>query len=368
MNTNHSRLHARRPDGFTLIELMLATGLALFLLLGLVKIISMVNTTFADARVLIDLQNQCRSAQMLLQEDLSHISVIPQAPRPVEMDEGFLCLGSTTTNVNDPNRYQRGGLWLVDQDILNDANGRAGFAAFTVFNREKPFTFTDPTVVGNTNPRTMQTPYAEVIWFVFKNDLYRVTVPFVNSPDAPRNYYAFNGKGSETSSTVTGARLPHVRMISPGMLGDYANRSMRAVWSRLTGGALTDLPDQYEGCVVLPNVIMFKIQIYDPREKRYRDINDLNQSQYYDPQGFRYPNISGLGGINYDSGSTLSYVGNTAGTDDASVYENRDIYDTNSYQPPTTAFMPGMRIIVRAFDPDSGTVREFRVGRDFQTR
>ncbi|MBQ4143919.1 MAG: hypothetical protein IJD43_10640 [Thermoguttaceae bacterium] len=367
MNTNHSRMHARRTDGFTLIELMLATGLALFLLLGLVKIISMVNTTFADTRVLIDLQNQCRSAQMLLQEDLAHISVVPKAPRPVEMDDGFLCLGTTTRNVSDSSRYTRGDLRLIDRDVNEiEKNGRAGFAAFTVFNREKPFTFTDPKSFGNSSPRTMQTPYAEVIWFVYKNDLYRMTVPFVNSPAEPRNYYSANAQLS--ASVSSGMELPFVRMISPGMLGDFQNRAMRAVWDSLTGNSSFQTQD-LQASMILPNVVMFEIQLYDPREKRYRAVNELNNSQYYDPQTFRHPSrTTGMSGIDYDSGSTLSYLGSTAANDDSSVYKNRDMYDTNSYQPPTTAFVPGMRIIVRAFDPDSGTVREFRVGRDFQTR
>lgn len=379
MKRFHPALRSRKPHGFTLIELMLATGLGLMLLVGLVKIIAMVNTAFADTRVLIDLQNRCRSTQMILQQDLSHISVTPQAPRPFQLDDGYLSLGSVTSDVRNENKLKRGNLWLVDSDLVENS---CDYAAFTVFNRENPFTFTDP----NNSNRTLQTPYAEVVWFVYRNDLYRVAVPFVNSPQLAKNYSA---NANRTESHVTSA-IPTVRMISPGMLGDFPNRLMNYgtgvgnfLWNQCSSNGGSTVANQLLNCMVLPNVISFKVQVWDPWNERYYDLNEMGSSNYYDHKTFRYgssPLNSTGTTVRYDSGSTLSYVGSSAaastssvlGTHQNAVARSNGNYfhpdETNDYyQPPTTAFLPGMRIIVRAFDPDSGTVREFRVGHEFRT-
>ncbi len=390
MKTFHSerRFHTRR--GFTLIELMLATGLGLMLLVGLIKIIAMVNESFAETRVLIDLQNRCRSAQMLLQQDLSHISVTTRAPRPVQMDDGYLSLGRITANATDNSKLQRGNggttINLVDTEIVN--KGVYDFAAFTVFNRENPFTFTDPSNVN----RTIQTPYAEVVWFVYRNDLYRVVVPFVNSPEQAANYL---GVGNKNNNCYISSQLPTVRMISPAMLGDLNNRLMlnhsnsrSFLWSYCEtpqGNQLptTTLGKQLANCMVLPNVINFRVQVWDPQREEYCDLPDTRSNTYYNGKTIRYANtdLSMTGGtIYYDTGSTLSYVGSDNGSTSSALgtynsevaYSNGNYFRPNGsdsyYRPPTTAFMPGMRIIVRAFDPDSGTVREFRVGQDFRMK
>ncbi len=347
MKTFHHKSHLRKSKGFTLIELMLATGMGLALLLGLVKIVSMVNATFTDTRVLIDLQNRCRTAQMLLQQDLSHISVTPQPPRPIQMDDGYLCLG-TLTNAGT-SKTSRNNLDLVDRDMVKS---KFDFVAFTVFNRENPFSFTDPK-----QNRTLQTPYAEVVWFVYQNDLYRVTLPFVTASSEPENY------SSGTGNNLT----PMVRRITPGMLGDLDKRMMDNILSNVSN-------NQLKKFMALPNVIMFDVEVYDPSEgkKDYVSIREMRERSYYQKTENSSTSSSSQNfTIYYDTGSTLSLsdASDVGGQDsnDEYVYANNDIYQKNSSDIPTTAFLPGMRIVARAFDPDSGTIREFRVGQDFRT-
>lgn len=361
MKTFHHEPRLRKSKGFTLIELMLATGMGLALLLGLVKIISMVNATFADTRVLIDLQNRCRTAQMLLQQDLSHISVTPQPPRPIQMDDGYLCLGTltnTTTKTSNNGRSLSEMVDVRDGNLSEVTNEKVKtFAAFTVFNRENPFSFPDP---SNRN-RTLQTPYAEVVWFVYQNDLYRVTLPFVTASSEPESYSSGTGSNSLT---------PSVRRITPGMLGDLDKRMMDNILSNVSS-------DYLKKFMVLPNVIMFDVEVYDPsdEQKNYVSVREMNDRSYYKKENSSSSSSSSNSfTIRYDTGSTLA-LADASKTSDASadssdeyVYVNDDIYQKNSSDVPTMAFLPGMRIIVRAFDPDSGSVREFRVGQDFRTR
>lgn len=345
--------HRTKLKGFTLIELMIATTLGLILLGGLVSIVAMVNTSFSDTRVLIDLQNRCRSTQMLLQNDLSHISVTPQPPRPTQADDGYLSLGQSNIKFSDDSsaKINRDGVPLVDTSIVSNVYH---YAAFTVFNRENPFSFTDPSDPS----RTLQTPYAEVVWFVYNYDLYRVVVPFVNSPDTATNYPA--------------SGWPTVRMISPALLGVPSKRIMNTINSYINS-------NQIKQFMVLPNVCCFDVQVYDPLgkkketdliEKKYEDVSSLGSYLYFKgiSGNFQTKTISSFSAY-YDTGSVLSVNNSTGET----TQDNGNTYvDPNTYKQtnlvPTTAFLPGMRIIIRAFDPDSGTVRQFRVGQDFRTR
>ena len=332
-------VHRTKRNGFTLIELMIATTLGLMLLGGLVQIVAMVNTSFSDTRVLIDLQNRCRSTQMLLQNDLSHISVTPEPPRPTQTDDGYLSLGVSNLTFADTSKTSRGGVALVDTDIVNA--GKHHYVAFTVFNRENPFTFTDP----NDSTRTLQTPYAEIVWFVYKYDLYRVVVPFVNEPETAKNY--------PTSG------LPKVRMISPGLLGVPSKRIMNTINNYIND-------NQIKQFMVLPNVCYFGVQVYNPEsdKKEYEDIQSLGD--YFKGSNYNPKDISSFKAY-YDTGSFLSETNSGNSTTQNDTYVNPNTFNRTDLVP-STSFLPGIRIIVRSFDPDSGTIRQFRVGQDFRTR
>ncbi len=338
-------MNVRRTQfkGFTLIELMIATTLGLILLGGLVSIVAMVNTSFSDTRVLIDLQNRCRSAQMLLQNDLSHISVTPQPPRPTQADDGYLSLGVSNLTFADTSKTTRGSgsdkVDLVDQTIVTA--GKSHYAAFTVFNRENPFTFTDP----SDSSRTLQTPYAEVVWFVYKYDLYRVVVPFVNSPETAKDY------------PTTG--WPSVRMISPALLGVPSKRIMYTINSYINS-------NQIKQFMVLPNVCHFCVQVYNPIDKDYNEIPTMGSYFKGSNANVQTKTISSFTAY-YDTGSFLSDSNSTGSTTQNDTYVDPNTYNRTD-QVPSTAFLPGLRIIIRSFDPDSGTIRQFRVGQDFRTR
>lgn len=333
-------VHRIQLKGFTLIELMIATTLGLILLGGLVSIVAMVNTSFSDTRVLVDLQNRCRSTQMLLENDLSHISVNPEPPRPTQADDGYLSLGVSSLTFADSNKTSRGGLALVDSNIVNA--GKNHYAAFTVFNRENPFTFTDP----SNSARTLQTPYAEVVWFVYKYDLYRVAVPFVNSPEAVQDY--------------SNSGLPYVRMISPALLGVPSKRVMNTISNYINN-------NQIQQFMVLPNVCYFGVQVYDPQKKQYHDIDSIKSEDYFKggKTNVQTKTISSFTAY-YDTGSFLSDSTSTGNTTQDETYVDPNTYKRDLV--PSSAFLPGMRIIIRSFDPDSGTIRQFRVGKDFRTR
>ena len=244
--------------------------------------------------------------------------------------------GATITFA-DTNKTSRGGTSLVDVDILNA--GKNHYAAFTVFNRENPFSFTDP----NDSSRTLQTPYAEVVWFIYKYDLYRVVVPFVNSPETAQNY------------PTTG--WPNVRMISPALLGVPSKRIMNTISSYINN-------NQIKQYMVLPNVCHFCVQLYNPNDKDYNEIPTMGT--YFSNGNIQTKTISVFTAY-YDTGSVLTETNSATSTTQNDTYVNPNTFNRTDLVP-STAFLPGLRIIVRSFDPDSGTIRQFRVGQDFRTR
>ncbi|MDO5113105.1 MAG: hypothetical protein Q4E67_01890, partial [Planctomycetia bacterium] len=144
--------------------------------------------------------------------------------------------------------------------------------------------------------------------------------------------------------------------------------------------------------MVLPNVIHFEVQLWDPQKNQYvvpwgevggQDIAPTPYESGTSPEKdyFAWRDNTPQ---TYDTWSTLMLVSSQKGgeltsastTGDGSVVIVTGIFADNTESetsesekfPPSTAFLPGVRIVVRAFDPSSGQVREFRVAQDFRTR
>lgn len=372
-NSRTSRLvQVSIRSGFTLVEMLLATALALILLVSVIQIFLMMNNGFAESRVLLDLLGRVRNAQLTLQSDLSHYTTVMMPPRSAWMEDGYFSCGKLP-NVTSIGLQSEGGGFYQKGGAANAANGANRvfldsrmidpeqdyhYIAMTVCNTDAPFHFTE-------QGETHDTPYAEVVWFVYQNDLYRVVVPIVPQKN----------DSATVAAGAAAAGIPAYRQVNLGLLGHRNHRITNQLSTVLAGTTL-------QNYLVLPNVVSFRVDVWDPNTKSYVSMSTINASQYYSIQTNSIPNAGALGGGGYvyDTWSTLMMNGKTnvngaaannngnlpAGLADRMEAFNGAVYTDASIRPPSQAFLPGVRVTVRAFDADTGQMREFRVAQDFR--
>ncbi|MDO4570517.1 MAG: hypothetical protein Q4D38_09050 [Planctomycetia bacterium] len=375
----------QRSRGYTLIEILLATGLSLILLVTMIRIFQMTNEGFAESRILMDFLGRTRAAQQLLEADLSRFTTTMRPPRPVEAEDGYFSTGTvvstithnTTSAIHD--RVYIG--YSSGETKSNDTttNYPCNYIALTVFNKDNPFRYVDP----SNSSRILETPYAEVVWFVYQNNLYRVYCPFVPAPEEAATYA--NGSLSNTPYAFGGTRrIPTVRMISPGLLGDMRNRLMYVadgtapfLWNYVSSDA--NLQNSIRDYLVLTDVIRFEVELWNPDAEQYQSFGELG-NYFATSTGMMYrgQSVRATGsGPYYDTGSTISFenLGNNPTATELPTLSgmaitNRGLYarDGSYTTLPSSAFLPGIRVTVTAVDQDTGQVRKFHVSQDFRTR
>ena len=488
------------------------------------------------------LTGQARTAQTLLQKDLSLRTAVPRPPLAVEAEKGYFSCGNLPISYrNMVNAFtdrdvvalviaENNWEFKVDPEllapnfigtkkalqspamtesqkldavlrslnsaeyisILNElAKQVSGYVSMTVCNHDEPFRFTSKDATSR--DVDYETPYAEVVWFVYQNNLYRVMVPVVpaSDPSECRTVFPINtvpdsiifgqvplyGKPKtlpkKSGQDIPVRTFPIYRKISLGLLGDPRYRMMTAYFG-LTGSEgymITPNYDDFwepknvpyiwgwlneiesvsgkahvekllENYLVLPNVIQFQVEVWNPRvwdekvwnprkqpepgyERMYvqkyiilgkdvpgmsdklpGDPNPIPQREsengdwpdYYTKNQPKYYLFSrsiyeqGILGRSverrrqdlfscYDTWSTqLSDIPNssTPGEWTTEIYDKDDkniSYDVVgpgntkdfSIPPPYIAPLPGIRVTIRTFDPDTGQVKMFRVVQDFRT-
>ena len=421
-----------KSAGYTLIEILLATSLSLILLVSVIRIFLMMSDSFGNSRSFMDMMGKVRNTQALLQKDLSLHTAPTRSPLPVDGEVGYFSCG------NIPTTYQNSLTAFTDMNVVQYENQEPrvdptlfggsqnglgelvnGYVGMTICNHEEPFRFSVGVGSAAVN---YETPYAEVVWFVYKNNLYRALVPVVPSrnltecatifPDSSAGAYP-----GPVPTLYDGKSFPVYRKMNLGLLGDPRYRMMTAfqsaatnpmtpaeflkgsnvpyiwgrIWSSIDSAASATDADRakrvMESWLVLPNVIQFQVEVWDPKSKRYISLGK-DPSDYY----VFHSVVSARAGTErndlcycYDTWSSLlcSINYDTPQPWTAAVYSNRTQQvgtqelpgDTTSARtnlssvlpPPYLAPLPGIRIIIRTFDPDTGQVREFRVAQDFKT-
>jgi prepilin-type N-terminal cleavage/methylation domain-containing protein len=224
----------RRRRGFTLIEVLIATTLTLMLIGAVAAVFEMVSISVSDARSTVEMCDRLRATAMQLQRDLAGVTVTMLPPRRPEDNEGYFeyvensilatsSSGSTTRFRPDrvaaatPAAYTP---YAIDSETGADdttVGDTDDILMFTTRSPDRPFVgqFGDPATGGT----TIESPVAEVAWFMRGRTLYRRVLLVVSGV------------------TITAD--------SAGFYADY-DISVHAVWSggdssRLIPNSLSDL-------------------------------------------------------------------------------------------------------------------------------
>ena len=145
--------------GMTLVELLVATALALILLGAVIQMFGKVAESISDSRSMLEAAERLRLASVRLQQDLAGVTVRMDPPRKPETNEGYF------EYIEGPVGVVAGALpQAINSDMAgNPVDSTVGdfddVLMFTTRSTGRPF-------VGRNGATTVQSDYAEVAWFV----------------------------------------------------------------------------------------------------------------------------------------------------------------------------------------------------------
>lgn len=197
---------ARR--GFTLVEILLATVIALIMLGAVVTVFASVMQSMTQTRAVLETADRLRSAAELLRSDLRGLTVLPVPPRDPADNEGYLEYTEGPTGqagvppiaVNlddlDPNGQPWPDSTVGDLDDMLMLTARA---------TDRPFVGRCRNNLTN-SVITVESDVAEIAWFVRGNRLYRrqrlVAPKTASVADQNGNGFLDPGEWGESAVTV----------------------------------------------------------------------------------------------------------------------------------------------------------------------
>jgi prepilin-type N-terminal cleavage/methylation domain-containing protein len=379
---------AQRTAGFTLVELLVATAIALSLMLFTATVFSVFGQAVGESQDVLRLHDQMRSAAWSLRQDLSGITC-PVKPwgRPeadagyFELIEGplndYVGLHTTNTLVSD-----------ID-DVLMFTTQRAS-----------------GNFVGTVNGTRIESPVAEVAWFCIQSTDSVDGQPIYNLHR--RRLLARSYIGTSTSlaggyDAISGS-LPAILQTAdlsvresgvngrllPNGLSDLTKRENRfchdsssfpyAVTNLQTNGTLTSGED-----VILSNVIAFDVRVFDPQQSPSPAYVDLGgavsgglfpattltstpapkSGSWATPTYCTWSEHYEANGKD-DDDDTLADEG-TNGSDDSAPADGV-IDDTLELEtaPPYSIPLRAIEVRIRCIEPKSKQIRQITVRHSFQ--
>ena len=404
----------KRP-GFTLVEILVATTLALLILGAVITVFGNMTQSIAESRSMLETAEQLRLTATRLQQDLGGITVTMNPPRKPENNEGYFEYIEGPATTASAIAKNTDGTAVVNDTTAGDFDD---ILMFTTRSTGRPF-------VGKCGAgNTTQSDVAEVAWFLRGRTLHRRVLlvrPSVDLSVVAAPYYA----NCDISARIQGGN------VVPNTLGDLTRRECRFAhdsanplqawgWYWTVNGfsnqhptlptlmecsstgwtvnktpvnlgtALTNLDfwtnnssyresesvlgtggTRVADDVILNNVIGFDVKAWDPDARAYVDLG--NGGGAYRFSGLGGPN-SALAAPNtnyarvYDTYSTSHFYANGAnGLDD----DTNGVVDDNGEKtgtdraPPYPCPLRGVQVKIRVFEPDSKQVREVTVVQDF---
>lgn len=248
---------AARP-GYTLVEVLIATTLALMLMAAVAQMFGQLGTSVNNSRETLEMAEKLRTAAERLRMDLVGVTVTMLPPRRVENNDGYFeyiergpytpvspptNMASTvpepvdttsgTANATTDSSFVPRYLGAASTIPAYGTVGETGdILMFTTRNAARPFT-------GLCNNVTIQSDVAEVAWFMRGRTLYRrvllvaPSVTFTYPPTtmvggnaAALGFYYCNDISAHVVNDVTVSGSAS-RTVVPNTLGDLSRRGCR---------------------------------------------------------------------------------------------------------------------------------------------
>ena len=288
--------------GFTLLEILTSVTLALTLMYAVARIFSNVGGSMNETMSSMEMSNALRNAKNRLTADLEATSVTLAPPRNSRRDEGFFCyvegMGGPFDRIapdlavggNGGNPFAVGDV-AVDAERYDpsnpqvDANGVPEAVDATVGDLDDILSFTAKAPDGqpfrgrfiepiyepildasgvavgkqivDAVPTTIESEYAEIIWFVRGTTLYRRVLPLVSNERLQESFQALAVAAQTADTAFTGAAYDNIRRgfgfyqfydvsvhmgadgaLVANTLGDLSNRENRYFYWNSCGQAL----------------------------------------------------------------------------------------------------------------------------------
>ncbi|QGJ71132.1 Hypothetical protein PBC10988_28350 [Planctomycetales bacterium 10988] len=185
----HQLLSTRKQPiraGFTLVELLAATALALLVMAVVVQVIGQVTGAVNNYRTQVATRTELRGVVEILREDLAGITVNPVPPRPPGKNDGYLEIYEGPFGPIYWPQDPRAPYTLTSEDISGKTDSDSennnfwdstlmdydDIIMFTSRNDRKPFRGLIQSPAGGSS-RVVESPAAEVAWFLRGTNLYR---------------------------------------------------------------------------------------------------------------------------------------------------------------------------------------------------
>ena len=337
---SNKRLEIR--SGYTLIEILLAVTLGLILMLGVVQMFAMVSNFVTNSQGLMELDQKVRSAQIMLQNDLARYTAKMTVPADPNSGYGYFRIeeNSSTVATTSPDTRL--------SDFYSSLTGIVGdnddVLTFTIHDLDSPF-------IGRNGTTTVHSQDAEVKWFILKNSnnvfsLYR-RISVLDPTGTPAATRTGNIKHASLSDLT----------FTPGSGGSGRGRGGAA---NETNYRDTDSAAVSNADLILDNIIVFDVKVWDPETQGYVDLG-------------KGTTFSAARGNVFDTGSrfkvTTAAANPTTTGNGTSAVVNAP--NPSNFSLPNTKMagisLQGIQIHVRTFDPTSGIIRDFTVEQEFVT-
>jgi prepilin-type N-terminal cleavage/methylation domain-containing protein len=290
LSTTPLRTTRREPTGFSLVELLVASSIALVVMGAIAQLFSMFGRTMSQSQATVDLSGRIRTAAWQLRQDLAGVTADLVPWNQPESNSGYFEI--LEGPVRDASFALAGG--VVTGTLSADTDDSL---FFTTRSAGDPF-------VGRFGAGTIEAPCAEVAWFcreagdqpIAGTTLYNLhrrqllVVGYVGTPP-----FSTGNNNSAPVASLMQAGTPvydlSLRLDGadafPNTLGDLTKRENRCflggnmsirstafpyavltdALSRVASNATFDNTDRVWEDVILTNVIAFDVRVYDPQAK-----------------------------------------------------------------------------------------------------
>ena len=333
--TTMSNYRLGNRSGYTLIEILLAVTLGLVLLLGVVQMFAMVGNFVTGSQGLMELDQKVRSAQIMLQNDLSRYTARTSVPSLSNSGAGYFRIEENSADAVTTSADSR----LLDfySTLTGIVGDNDDVLSFTIHDLDSPF-------IGRNGTAVVHSPDAEVKWFVYKNanniySLYR-RITVLDPTGVPSNAVSGNIKHASLSDLS----------FSQGSANNETCYRDTKPSSDISAAEL-----------ILDNIIIFDVKVWDPESKNYVDMTKGITFNAARGNSFDTGNQFKVAPVNL---TTVSPTG--SGTNLAINAPNSSNFSLPNAKLAGVT-LQGIQIRVRTFDPTSGIIRDFTVEQEFVT-